>query len=282
MRVFVLLSIGCGSSSTPAPPAPVPVPIAIDAAAGLDASIITTNWPDGCFTIRDANGKLYESDHDRCAQPRRPFSTFKIANALIAVDAGVLDGPDAQMTWDKTRVPDEKNYLDIWRKPHTLRTGIAVSAVPYFRTLALQIGEDRMRAGLEKLHYGNRDISGGLDRFWLGGGLRISAAEQLAFIDALAHEKLAVTPHAQKVLAEVTILARSDRDVLHGKTGAGPLEHGKGDWLVWQVGWIEHAGALLPYAAWMESTVENIDDARAAREARLRETFAALAMFPRT
>lgn len=241
---------------------------------------VEKQWADGCFMMRTADGTLIESDRKRCAQPRRPFSTFKIPNALIALDAGVLDGADAQMTWDKTRVPDEKKYLDSWRKPHTLRTGLAVSAVPHFRTLALQIGEDKMRAGLEKLKYGNRDISGGLDKFWLGGGLRISAAEQLAFVDALANGTLDVSDHAQAVLAEITVLARSKSAVLHGKTGSGPIEHGKGGWLVWQVGWIENAGKRLPYAAWMESKAKKMDDARLARETRLRATLDALGVFP--
>ena len=56
---------------------------------------------------------------------------------------------------------------------------MAVSAVPYFRTLALLIGAQRMREMLGKLEYGNRDISGRLDRAWLPGGkLAISAREQ--------------------------------------------------------------------------------------------------------
>jgi beta-lactamase class D len=239
-------------------------------------------WPDGCFTMINADGTVYESDHARCAKPRRPYSTFKIANALIGVDAGLLDGPDAPMTWDKQRVPDEKRYLDAWRKPHTLRSGIAVSAVPYFRTLALDLGETRMKAGLAKLGYGNQDISGGLSRFWLGGGLRISAAQQLAFMNALAHEKLAVSEKAQLVVAEVTVLERRGKDVLHGKTGAGPIEDGKGGWLVWQVGWIEKEdGTILPYAAWMDSKLDSVDDARAARDKRLRAMLAERAGFPK-
>jgi beta-lactamase class D len=154
--------------------------------------------------------------------------------------------------------------------------------VPYFRTLALQIGEEKMKAGLAKLDYGNQDISAGLDKFWLvGGGIRISAAQQLAFVDALANKKLAVSQKAQEVLAEITVLAKTDSAVLHGKTGSGPLEHGKGGWLVWQVGWIEKDGKLLPYAAWMESKAKKLDDARAARDKRLRATFDALGLFPK-
>jgi beta-lactamase class D len=77
-----------------------------DAAPALSAATVA-NWEHGCFTLRTVAG-LVETDHARCALDRRPYSTFKLANALIAVDAGVLDGPDAPMTWDRRAVPDER------------------------------------------------------------------------------------------------------------------------------------------------------------------------------
>jgi beta-lactamase class D len=223
------------------------------------------HWPArGCFVYRAANGDVIESDHARCAEPRRPYSTFKLANALIAVDAGVLEGADSPMSWDQQAVPDQADWPDSWRKPHTLRTGIAVSAVPHFRTLALALGDERMRAGLAKLGYGNRDISGGLDKFWLSGGLRISAREQLAFVEALARGTLAVSAHAQEVVRDISTL----RPGLHGKTGSGSREDGHG-WLVWQVGWIEKDGAIIPYAGWLERDDATLDEARAARDREL-------------
>ena len=282
MRSLLVLLIACGSNA--APPAPT---IASDAAppvildAGFDPTPIADLWPDGCFVMRDPAGMLHENDRERCDQARPAFSTFKLANSLIAVDAGVLEGAESAMTWDRKKIPDEKSYFDVWRKPHTLRSGIAVSAVPYFRNLALQIGEKRMRAGLAKLGYGNQQIGGKLDRFWLAdGALRITAHQQLAFVDALARGKLAVSAKAQEVVRDISTLERAGDAVLHGKTGSGPVEDGKGKWLVWQVGWIEKAGAIVPYAAWLEAG-GTFDEARAAREARLRTTLAALELFPR-
>jgi beta-lactamase class D len=241
---------------------------------------IASRWPDGCFTMRDEAGRTIANDRARCDRPRRPYSTFKLANALIALDAGVLSGPDAAMTWDRDAVPDRADWPDSWRRPHTLRSALAVSAVPYFRTLALAIGEARMRAGLAALDYGNRDLGGGLDRFWLDGALRISAARQLAFVDALARGELAVAAAAQRAVADISVLeTRGDR-VLHGKTGSGPIEDG-GGWLVWQAGWIAHAGRIVPYAVWLEVRGGTLDDARAARDRRLRDTLAAIGAFPR-
>ena len=229
-------------------------------------------WSDGCFVVRDAS--MVESSHARCSLPRRPYSTFKLANALIAVDAGVLDGPDAPMTWDRVAIADDPTWPDVWRKPHTLRSALAVSALPYFRTLALTLGPDRMRAGLAKLHYGNADMTGGLDLFWLRGGLRISALDQLAFVDGIAHRTLAVSAHAQDVVYAIAERDRTADAVLYGKTGSGPLEDGRPGWLVWQVGWVERGGRVIPYAAWLERHDAKLDDARAALQRTLLDTLA--------
>ena len=278
-RLSLLLLVACGSSNQPAaPPPPAPV-VAHDAdVTPALTPALKDRWRDGCLIVRLPSG-LVETDHGNCTQPRRPYSTFKLANALIGLDAGVIEGADSPMPWDKQAIPDEKDFRDEWRKPQTLRSALKVSAVPHFRTLARTLGEKRMTAGLAKLGYGNRDIGGGIDKFWLRGALRISAAEQLAFVDALAHGKLAVSPHAQAVVREISELERHGNRVLHGKTGSGMAEDGSGQFLVWQVGWIEAGTQIAPYAAWLEVTGGTFDEARSARDALLHESFAALAIF---
>jgi beta-lactamase class D len=288
--LLVCLLIACGSSSapekreSPQPPKPAPV-VVIDAGTPTLSAATLAKWEHGCFMLRTAAG-LVENDHARCTQGRRPYSTFKLANALIAVDASVLDGPDAAMTWDKKAVPDEKKYLDAWRKEHTLRSAIKVSSVPHFRTLARTIGEARMKAGLAKLDYGNQNIGGGLDKFWLSGDIRISAEQQLAFVDKLAHGKLAASAKAQEVVREISTLETKGTRMLHGKTGSGPgsdrqnLKTDPGsDFLVWQVGWIENGAEIVPYAAWLEVTGGTFDEARAKRDELLRATLAELGVF---
>jgi beta-lactamase class D len=280
---LVLVSCGSKREDRPPPAAPVvrPADASIDTAPlGLTPEL-RAKWDHGCFMLGTAAGVL-ETDHARCTTPRRPYSTFKLPNALIALDLGILDGPDAPMTWDKRAVPDEKRYLDAWRKDHTLRSALKVSSVPHFRTLARTIGEARMKAGLAKLDYGNQNIGGGLDQFWLRGDIRISAAQQLAFVDKLAHGKLAVSDKAQAAVREITVLDTKAKRVLHGKTGSGPaadLDTNNEAFLVWQVGWIENGSEILPYAAWVEVEGKTFDEARATRDELLQSTLAALGVF---
>lgn len=273
-----LVLVACGSPPSPPPRAESPPPTTPAGDAALfDARAVAT-WTGGCFAIRDRAGNTHTSDAARCAERRRPFSTFKIANALIALDAGILAGADAAMTWDRRRVPDEPWYTPNMREPHTLRTGIAASAVPYFRTLALQIGAERMQAALVKLGYGNAEVTP-LDRAWLPRGkLAISALEQLAFVDALARRTLPVSQRAQEIVGEITVLARDGDRVLHGKTGSGPQEDRDG-WLVWQVGWVTTPDGVVSYAAWIDSDAATMTEARAERDARLRAMLATLGVF---
>ena len=44
----------------------------------------------------------------------------------------------------------------------------------YFQELAARIGPERMQEYIDKIGYGNKDISGGLTTFWLGSSLQIS------------------------------------------------------------------------------------------------------------
>ncbi|WP_369126360.1 penicillin-binding transpeptidase domain-containing protein [Paludifilum halophilum] len=49
------------------------------------------------------------------------------------------------------------------------------STIWYFQEVARRVGESKEQEFLHVLHYGNRDLSGGLTRFWLQSSLKISS-----------------------------------------------------------------------------------------------------------
>ena len=106
-----------------------------------------------------------------------PCSTFKIPNSLIGLETGVIPGPDFVLPWDGTHYE-----IAAWNRDHDLRSAIANSVVWYYRELARRVGLARMKEYVERFSYGNQDLSGGVDRFWLGSSLRISPEEQVAFL----------------------------------------------------------------------------------------------------
>jgi beta-lactamase class D len=264
---LVTLLAACGGAR----PAPSTLP-AIDWAAHGLAS-------DGCFMVRDlASGDERVSDEARCTTPRRPHSTFKIPNSLIGLDLGVLDGPDAVMAWDRETYPAEDYWPEEWKQDLPLRRAIAVSAVPAYRRLATLIGEERMQAALDRLGYGNRDLSGGLDQFWLRGGLRISAREQLDFVTRLVRGELPASKAAQATVREILLRDERAGARIFGKTGSGPVEDSPlgfdGPLLGWLVGWIEQGDRILVYAMWVEA--ERYEGVRDRREQVVDSVFAAL------
>jgi beta-lactamase class D len=88
--------------------------------------------------------------------------------------------------------------------------------------------------------YGNRDIGGGIDRFWLTGDLRISAVEQIEFLRRLAADTLPFSPRAQETGRRISILESAPDYILRGKTGWAKCPD-RVD-LGWYVGWVERAG----------------------------------------
>ena len=255
----VAIALGaCGGPSPQPSPSPPPPP---SATLGAGVDLRATLGDAGCFLLRrHSTGETLVSDAARCARPRRPHSTFKIPNSLIALDAGVLAGPDATLPIDdRYRRPGD---LPQWQGPHTLRSGIAVSSVPHFRTLAVRLGAERMTAGLERLGYGNRAITPDLSSFWLNGDVRISAEQQVALVEKLATGALPVSATAQAAVRDILKLDQQGGATLYAKTGSGGVEEGAGN-LGWLVGWVEKGGDLYPFALWIER--DSLDELRSER-----------------
>src|SRR5262249_28351490 len=141
---------------------------------------------------------------------------------------------------------------DAWKRDHTLATAMRFSVVWYFQEIARRLGAERERAYLEKFAYGNRDSSGGLTTFWLGGSLAISPEEQLSFLRKLFADQLPVKRAAADVVRQMLIQPQGavvnalgehpfarpwPRDaVVRAKTGSGSTSGGGAvRWLVGHV-----------------------------------------------
>ena len=182
--------------------------------------------PATCIVIYDrAIGEYRVHNMEQCRERLSPCSTFKIPNALIGLETGMVSGPGDTRKWDGT-----KRSREVLNQDHDLASAIRHSVVWYFQGLARDIGPERMQAALDAWDYGNRDISGGQDRFWLSSSLQISALEQLEFMDKLDREALPASASNQ---AEVKRMMRQDENLpkgfmgeLYGKTGSCISESG--------------------------------------------------------
>jgi len=186
---------------------------------------------------------IIASDKVRSGEAKLPASTFKIPNSIIALETGVVADPDKDIfKWDGVT-----RSIEAWNKDHTLRSAIAVSAVPVYQEIARRIGPERMQTYVDLFEYGNRDIGGGIDQFWLTGNLRIDPVQQVDFVDRLRRGVLPVSKRSQDIVRDILPVTKSGDAVIRAKTGLLGAEAGKPS-LGWVVGWAEKGSANTVFA----------------------------------
>lgn len=192
---------------------------------------------------------IIASDKDRSGEAILPASTYKIPNSVIALETGVVSDPDKDVfKWDGvTRAFPE------WNKDHTLRSAIAASAVPVYQEIARRIGEERMQKYVNAFDYGNKNIGGGIDRFWLTGDLRIDPIQQIDFVDRLRRGVLPVSKRSQELTRDILPVEKAGDAIIRFKTGLvgvddRTVEGGAHPSIGWLVGWAEKGTAQTVFA----------------------------------
>ena len=192
--------------------------------AGVDGTIVVVDRRAG------ANSN-WAHDVQRARTRFIPASTFKIAHALFALDAGIVRDEFQVFRWDGT-----KRDIESWNRDQDLRSSMRNSVVWVYQLFARALGEERERDYLRRIGYGNADPSGGIDTFWLSGNLRISAEEQVAFLQRLYRNELPFRVEHQRLVKDVMIVEAGRNWILRAKTGWQARVHPQ---VGWWVGWVE-------------------------------------------
>lgn len=246
LAALVLLA-ACAEAPSPDAPPSVPPP---DEAAAVERPDLGRFFGDveGTFVLLDGRtGRTVRTDAERARTRFLPASTFKIPNTLIALETGVATGPDFPLAWDSAAVPRQDFWPEAWAGDHTLRTALPASVVWYYQELARRIGPERMQEYLDRFDYGNRDISGGIDRFWLSGGLAVSPDEQVDFLRRFHDGELGVSGSSTALVKELLLLEETPAYRLSGKTGYADFDDGRPG-VGWLVGWIERGDGVHFFA----------------------------------
>lgn len=192
----------------------------------------------GVFAVlRLRDNALIVTDEGRARRQYVPASTFKVPHALIALEIGVVADADKEVIrWD-----GKMRSIEAWNKDHTLRSAMAVSAVPVYQQIARRIGSERMRKYLEAFNYGNHEVGPEIDRFWLDGPLRISALEQIAFFDKLRRGDLPVSARSLDITRDIIPAEPIVGGFLRAKTGAVGIDGTEGEkaMLGWLAGYVD-------------------------------------------
>ncbi len=191
-------------------------------------SIYESYKVDGSFILFDQKNDQYTIyNQQQTTQLFTPASTFKICNSLIALSTGVIKDENEVLKWDGV-----DRQLPAWNKDTDMRNAFKNSTVWFYQELARRTGPKRMKEWLDKAHYGNADITGGIDAFWLSGKLRISPKQQIDFLRNLQSNSLPFPQRSMTIVKEIMVVKDTAGYVIRAKTGWGKQDNKDIGWYV--------------------------------------------------
>lgn len=185
----------------------------------------------GTAVVYDISNSRYTMYNGDLALTRSsPCSTFKIISSLIALENGIFEPEDSTRDWS-----GEIFWNEDWNKDIDFREAFRTSCVWYYRQVIDDIGEDMMQKELDKLQYGNSDISDwegrlntnnnnrALTGFWLESSLGISPKEQTEVMEHIFGEDSDYSEKTLDELKRVMLVSEQEREdiSIYGKTGMG-------------------------------------------------------------
>lgn len=172
---------------------------------------------DGSIVIYDKNNqRFYEHNRVRNTTAFFPASTFKILNALISLETGVIQDDVAVLTWDGIT-----REIPAWNRDTNLRQAFKDSTVWFYQVLARKNGHERMQNFVAQAEYGNRQIGAPdrIDRFWLEGPLQITPKQEIEFLQRLERNDLPFSQRAIDLVKDMMVVEKTPAYMLRGKTG---------------------------------------------------------------
>lgn len=168
-----------------------------------------------------------------------PCSTFKIWNTLIGVENNYINSETDQFyKWD-----GEVRAIADWNKDLTLIEAFQCSCVPAYQLLAIKTGSSNMQKWIDRIGYGDRNISAGIDIFWLSRpnkkSIRISPKEQAILVKKLVNNKLEFADKSKQILEKAMLYKKTEQGTIYGKTGSGQnIDDISGNNIGWFVGYV--------------------------------------------
>lgn len=177
---------------------------------------------DGVVVFADLKtDNIIYSNKMKASEKYPPCSTFKIWNTLIGIEKGLITSPNDEFyKWD-----NKVRFIPDWNKDLNFKEAFKVSCVPAFQDLAKKIGTNFMQDWINKINYGDKNISSGIEIFWLPREgekpILITPEQQALLIKELINKKLLFSKKALNILKEVMLVKQTDKGTLFGKTGSG-------------------------------------------------------------
>lgn len=197
---------------------------------------------DGSFVLYDQKADRYSIFNKQKSESRvSPDSTYKIYSALFALESHVITDEHSTLAWNGVQYPYEE-----WNRNHTLSTAMKNSVNWYFQELDKGTGTDHLQTYLSQIGYGNENVSGGIDRFWMESSLKISPVEQVLLLRSFYSNQFVFQENNIQTVKDALKLEEKEGALLSGKTGTGAV-NGK-ETNGWFIGYVETKGNTYFFA----------------------------------
>lgn len=198
---------------------------------------------EGSFVLYDSQNDawcIYDADH--AALRVAPNSTFKIYDALFGLEEGIITPENSLIAWNGENYP-----FEAWNANQTLQSAMSASVNWYFQSVDEQLGADILSKYIQKIGYGNENMSGNFSSYWMESSLKISPIEQVELLVKLHSNSFDFSPGSINAVKDAIRLSSSDAGTIYGKTGTGRIDGL--DVNGWFVGFVETADHTYFFAA---------------------------------
>lgn len=188
---------------------------------------------EGSFVLYDLKKDTWKiHDLEHATLRVSPNSTYKIYNALFGLEKQIISPEDSLIPWNGNNYP-----FEAWNADQTLPTAMNASVNWYFQAIDEQLGVSFVQEYLQKMGYGNEDLSGDFSSYWMESSLKISPIEQVELLIQLQNQSLGFAPENVKTVKDAIHISSSSFGNLYGKTGTGRV-NGQ-DLNGWFIGFVE-------------------------------------------
>ena len=182
------------------------------------------------YNSKENSWSVYDPDNAR--KRISPNSTYKIYDALLGLESGVISPESSVISWNGEACP-----FEAWEGDQDLNSAIKNSVNWYFQSIDSQLGSDSIKSFLHTIQYGNQQTGSDMDLYWTDSSLKISPLEQVELLKKFNENEFHFSPDNISAVKKALQLSSSDAGNFFGKTGTGRIDNR--DVNGWFVGYVE-------------------------------------------
>lgn len=190
---------------------------------------------EGAFVLYDEASDEWIVYNEENAMTRiSPLSTWKIYDALLGLECGVIAPDDSARQWNGESCP-----FAAWERDQDLDSAMADSVNWYFQDLDRETGRAKISTFLAQTGYGNETVGAEITDYWLDSSLKIAPVEQVVQLKKLFRNEYGFGQENVDAVKNAICLSSGPGGKFYGKTGTARAD-GE-DVNGWFIGAVENA-----------------------------------------